>query len=751
VLDERIQRTIRNISRIEDLAQFEKNAERRGALSNEVRQAIDLQTAQLGRALVAGKLGISLEGLTPAEERIVEAAATYAGIKKRTGSNSERMFQQLRNKGLIGAAESAVAKSKPTMGFETLNEENLADLSYEKIIIDHPEEFTDRALWYARRTLGLPNATDKPPASGEKLVQTQTEALLLWLEERALTNAGRMPSFSNVEAAAAIGMGDLSRSGRAYGNIQSRLDFACYQAGLPALGLTADAPFDDAWSQQDRDWPFPVPTMQIAAKDRVWSRSDFAKVRRRAKALPGQAHVAWKRELLENPQAVRDWAHGLARIDDDADPEEISSTIPKGRNPNWTREEHILALDAYLRLRGTSYSPTSPEILALSSTLLQLARLRGMSGTATFRNPAGVSMKMMNFRACDPEYTVDGKVGLERGSGIEEDIWAEFASDRAGLAAAVFEIEREIAEAAGDAEAPYWVFVCNPKKWAVDRFLAGGAELDSWGVRPSDASRFAPGQLGVIRVGVDTRTLAELAGAPRLESGIYALCEVESETYPGTGASDEFWAEGSAREAGWPTVKIRYLSSYAAKPLTIERLRAERPDISHLLLNGFQASSFPISKADFHAVMGMLGEDLGRLPGAPADVTTFDDLAALEARYVDASPEVKTRVSKYIERGPIGAAVKRANGFKCQICELLGENPIGFSKRNGEAYIEAHHVMPVARRVVGSLSCSNIMTLCANHHRQMHFGNVSVSIGATHFDVDLDGLKIAVLRTLVER
>jgi hypothetical protein len=49
--------------------------------------------------------------------------------------------------------------------------------------------------------------------------------------------------------------------------------------------------------------------------------------------------------------------------------------------------------------------------------------------------------------------------------------------------------------------APYWVFVSNPKKWAIDRFLDREIEHDSWGIRPSDRERFAPGQLGIIRVG----------------------------------------------------------------------------------------------------------------------------------------------------------------------------------------------------------------------------------------------------------
>jgi len=49
-------------------------------------------------------------------------------------------------------------------------------------------------------------------------------------------------------------------------------------------------------------------------------------------------------------------------------------------------------------------------------------------------------------------------------------------------------------------------------------------------------------------------------------------------------------------------------------PLTVERLRTERPSVSKHLLNGLQASSFPIQAADFHAVMALLGETLDELP-----------------------------------------------------------------------------------------------------------------------------------------
>lgn len=104
---------------------------------------------------------------------------------------------------------------------------------------------------------------------------------------------------------------------------------------------------------------------------------------------------------------------------------------------------------------------------------------------------------------------------------------------------------------------------------------------------------------------------------------------------------------------------------------------------------------------------------------------------------------------RYIERGPVGAKVKKLNGFKCQICDALGQHPHGFLKSSGEPYVEAHHVMPVSKLEKGSLHAANIMTLCANHHRQLHFGGVDVEITATHFQLEIGGEPISITRPAV--
>lgn len=99
------------------------------------------------------------------------------------------------------------------------------------------------------------------------------------------------------------------------------------------------------------------------------------------------------------------------------------------RNPPWTRDELILALELYMRDRVRPPGKKSAEVLELSALLNSMAALLSPELRDRFRNPNGVYMKMMNFRRFDPEFTANGKVGLTRGGREEETVWTEFSSD----------------------------------------------------------------------------------------------------------------------------------------------------------------------------------------------------------------------------------------------------------------------------------------------------------------------------------
>lgn len=133
--------------------------------------------------------------------------------------------------------------------------------------------------------------------------------------------------------------------------------------------------------------------------------------------------------------------------------------------------------------------------------------------------------------------------------------------------------------------------------------------------------------------------------------------------------------------------------------------------------------NFPL-EVDAIGEINEVQEQLEVLTDENAD--TLQGIRKLEDKMKKLRPEIKERVSTYIERGAISNKIKKITGYKCLVCEQLGEPAHGFKKSNGEFYVESHHVEPVSKQGKGSLSAANIITVCANHHRQMHYGNVEV-------------------------
>lgn len=442
-MDEKIARTINGLKDWKECQEFTKNALTRDRLTPEIKAALDQRSVELGRKLVAQKTGLDLTSLSVAEEKIVLAVSKYVALKALQSSHASRTFDQLQNRGLIGAAETAVCSSSPTEGFRTLAEASRSEISYEQIVVDHPEEFSERACWYSRRALGMPNGLSKPPAPENSDTQVRTTMLINWLKNAAKDNEGIIPLFTNEEAAAAIGLNDMQRYGRAHGNMQSRIDFACYRAGLPPLGLAAEQPFEFAWPQEHRMWAFPVQAMQHSAQLKEWTDQNFDAVLRETARLPGQAHLIWKIALTKEEQAIQEWA--LSFTMEEHNGAVIEERTAK-RNVSWSRDELILALDIYMRYRVSLPAKDSPEIEDLSEVLNMLGALLHQRASGTYRNKNGVHMKLMNFRRFDPDYTAQGKKGLTRGNQDEAHVWDQFANDPVRLAEVARFIRLRIAE-----------------------------------------------------------------------------------------------------------------------------------------------------------------------------------------------------------------------------------------------------------------------------------------------------------------
>lgn len=116
---------------------------------------------------------------------------------------------------------------------------------------------------------------------------------------------------------------------------------------------------------------------------------------------------------------------------------ELGFTVdPRASDPNWTWDEHVLALELYMQNPASPPGKTSEKVSELSLILNQMGERDGVVRTAKYRNPTGVYMKMMNFRRHDPDFLAQGKKGLSRGASGEASVWERFASDLPGLRSA---------------------------------------------------------------------------------------------------------------------------------------------------------------------------------------------------------------------------------------------------------------------------------------------------------------------------
>ncbi len=273
----------------------------------------------------------------------------------------------------------------------------------------------------------------------------------------------------------------------------------------------------------------------------------------------------------------------------------------------------------------------------------------------------------------------------------------------------------------------YWTFFCNPKIWQIDLFLNSGETEDTFKILDWQKDYFAPGQLGIVRVGIDRRTKNELNGRNRLKRGIYAIVEVLSfpDHFP---ESQRYYLYfDKSKHKNVLRVKIKYLKNLLLNPIPLEILK-DNPITStdDYLINGFQGSAMPLKEEVFHSILQMVNDESIFEKHIIEQATTTEELIHLEKKYQNATPEIRQVVSKRIERGKISKEVKRLNGYKCQVCEALGLNPLTFKKKNGDYYIETHHIIPVSEQNKGSLGFSNLITVCPNHHRQLHFGDVFI-------------------------
>lgn len=107
-----------------------------------------------------------------------------------------------------------------------------------------------------------------------------------------------------------------------------------------------------------------------------------------------------------------------------------------GENADWTWDEHVLALDLYMKFRNSIPGKKSEQVVELSSLLIRYGEKIGAAMTEKYRNANGVYMKLMNFSALDPLKTARGKKGLPQGNKLERAVWNRYAEQPLALASA---------------------------------------------------------------------------------------------------------------------------------------------------------------------------------------------------------------------------------------------------------------------------------------------------------------------------
>lgn len=97
-----------------------------------------------------------------------------------------------------------------------------------------------------------------------------------------------------------------------------------------------------------------------------------------------------------------------------------------------------------------------------------------------------------------------------------------------------------------------------------------------------------------------------------------------------------------------------------------------------------------------------------------ASTLTLDELKA-KANKSPTKPGSRVTTTTTYQRDPnvVSYTLKRASGI-CELCE----QPAPFKKKNGDPYLEAHHVEQLSNG--GEDTIENTVALCPNCHRKMH-------------------------------
>jgi putative restriction endonuclease len=97
---------------------------------------------------------------------------------------------------------------------------------------------------------------------------------------------------------------------------------------------------------------------------------------------------------------------------------------------SWTWEETVCAFELYCTIPSSQLTASNNQVKILANAIGRTAN--------------SVKLKIQNFKAYDPSYTADGRVGLRHGSKLDREVVGQFINDWSAMAIAAAECKASI-------------------------------------------------------------------------------------------------------------------------------------------------------------------------------------------------------------------------------------------------------------------------------------------------------------------
>lgn len=378
----------------------------------------------------------------------------------------------------------------------------------------------------------------------------------------------------------------------------------------------------------------------------------------------------------------------------------MSPMAPSPKNPPWSREELILALNLYFQKPPVN-SANDPRAIQLSKNLTALPYLESVTDRERFRNANGVNMKLANFRRFDPSYTGKGKVGLRGGGKLEAEIWSEFSGD-------IPKLQREAERILNDRRKHHtqtWIFQGNPTKFEIDRYLANHGESDAeirWQVNQHSSS---------IQIGDVVYLWRSKRNPVDNEFGILARCVCVSTAQDMPEDAPDLWLKSLSGEVSRRVrMKVEdYRPSEIDGMITAHEFKSDPILMNARILKLRTETNYLLDDQEAVALK-RLWEDSG--PGLDEPDIEFPEGRKIVWRHV--RRERNRRLVGEVKR----AFLKAHDRLFCEACGMEFETAYG---REFIDCFEVHHGVPLANLEPGQATkLADMHVLCPNCHTVIH-------------------------------